>query len=110
MVRAVPTEVWSTPSSLTCARPGSDPNPPHGEIDLLPPATLVTDVNVTLDLTAEDDPTTEEHLPFDGAILDPLSSASGVAHKSFCRSVITQPGTTVLTRIRCGPRSRSLSL
>lgn len=72
-------QVWSTPSSLTCARPGSDPNPPHGEIDLLPPATHVPDSDVMLALTADDDPTTEEHQPFDGAILDPLSSSSGVA-------------------------------
>ena len=30
--------------------------------------------------------------------------ASGVAQRVFCRSVITQPGTTVFTRIRCCPK------
>jgi len=35
-------------------------------------------VNVVLDLKAEDDPTTDEHLPFDGEMLDPMSTSSGV--------------------------------
>ena len=35
------------------------------------------------------------------------SIASGLAHSVFCRSVITQPGTIVLTRMRCLPRSRA---
>ena len=30
-------------------------------------------------------------------------SPSGVSHSFFCRSVITQPGVTVLTRMRCLP-------
>lgn len=71
-------EVLSTPSALTCATPGPDPNPPHGELDLIPRLSSVPDVNVVLDTKAYDDPTTEEHQPFDGAILDPLSTRSGV--------------------------------
>ena len=31
----------------------------------------------------------------------------GLTHSVFCRSVITQPGTIVLTRMRCLPRSRA---
>jgi hypothetical protein len=35
------------------------------------------------------------------------ASPSASSHSPTCRSVITQPGTIVLTRIRSGPRSRA---
>jgi hypothetical protein len=67
---------WSGTTELACATPGPDPNPPHGEVALSPPSG--GGLAVTLDLVAQDDPKTEEHQPFDGAILDALSTSSGV--------------------------------
>jgi hypothetical protein len=72
------TTVISAPADVTCATPGVDPFPPHGEIALDPPARSVASTSVVLALTATDDPNTEENPAFDGALLDPRSIPSGV--------------------------------
>lgn len=68
----------SGPSNVSCATPNLDPHPPHGEIAL--PGSIVEPAppQVTLVLEASDNPDTEEHPAFDGALLDPAAEESGV--------------------------------
>lgn len=70
--------VTSGPSNVSCATPNTDPHPPHGVVDL--PLFLPRPVpkTVTLHIDGEDNPETEEHAPFDGALLDPTAEQSGV--------------------------------
>lgn len=77
-------------SPTLCTIPKLDPNPPHGVVEgLLLPAVQVQAAQVTavrpkvppyvmLKLEAEDDPTTEEHPPFDGELLGLAGTQTGV--------------------------------
>ncbi|MEM7128623.1 MAG: VWA domain-containing protein [Chloroflexota bacterium] len=68
----------SAPSNVSCATPNTDPHAPHGFIEL--PIGIVEPVPATtmLHLDAEDNPETEEHMPFDGALLDRNAIKTGV--------------------------------
>ncbi|MEM7534074.1 MAG: VWA domain-containing protein [Chloroflexota bacterium] len=68
----------SGPSNISCATPNSDPYPPHGVITLQPGVTEPLPTTAKLILDGEDDPATEEHAPFDGALLDTEATESGV--------------------------------
>jgi hypothetical protein len=80
-------------SLVKCTTPKSDPNPPHGVVSALDetlammnmanmpqmnvmPAAVPLTVRLLMD--GEDDPSTEEHPPFDGAFLFPNATISGV--------------------------------
>ena len=68
----------SGPSAISCATPQADPYPPHGEV-VLPPGVVQPVRPTTLVwLEAYDDPNTEEHPAFDGALLFPAEE-SGLA-------------------------------
>jgi len=65
----------SAPSNVSCATPKADPFAPHGEI-ILPPGVRqpIARTAVVL-LEAYDDPNTEEHPIFDGALLMPAEES-----------------------------------
>lgn len=83
----------SATSVVKCTIPKSDPHPPHGVVTakgLLLPAVIPSQIvpsqsgpgavprTLILALDGEDDPTTEEHPAFDGALLFPDAVISGV--------------------------------
>ena len=68
----------SGPSNISCTTPNTDPHPPHGVIALPSTTTEPTPKTVVLAIDGEDNPETEEHAPFDGALFDPSAEQSGV--------------------------------
>jgi hypothetical protein len=65
----------SAPSNVSCATPKLDPFAPHGEI-VLPPGVKQPVARTTLVLLeGYDDPNTEEHPIFDGALLMPADES-----------------------------------
>lgn len=68
----------SGPSNISCATPNQDPHPPHGVVALPFSVQEPTPKTLTLILDGEDNPETEEHAPFDGALFDPEAEISGV--------------------------------
>ena len=84
-------------------------------------ALLVDRIAVGVGHAAQSGSAEHDRRDFDAGISDPVlfhvvlpqiepasTIASGVAQSDFCRSVMIQPGTTVLTRMRSRPSSRAM--
>ncbi len=68
----------SGPSNVSCTIPNLDPHPPHGAITLSPEFREPTPGQVDIVLDANDNPHSEEHPVFNGALLDPKAERTGV--------------------------------
>lgn len=65
-------------SPVSCTIPKTDPHPPHGGVGLPRLTGMTVPRTLTLLFHASDDPSTEEHPPFDGKFLTADALVSGV--------------------------------